>query len=255
MKLNPKLTGGLAWAGLIVVLAVPSADLLSKQNGNAATVITSDTDQIRTATVVSKPRAETGAKPAAVTEVATAGDPVDQFIKSGKKLPSYISDAPAELAEQKPAPTVKLVVPGTSTTASPAPMDVASVDPADVATPPQPYPASKRPRPPVVTTASVDTTPSAAAEQPLIIDEDVVSRRDAAVARVLEDDYPPAIVDGGALEEWDSGSLADYLERRGMMSGEASNYDEDGFFLDEGPNNDNARRRARRFPPSEFFLF
>ena len=107
MKLNPKLTGGLAWGGLIVILAVPSADLLTKPQSGAATVITSDTDQVRTASVAA-PAAQK--QPVAVT-VPTTPDPVDAYLASGKKLPSYISDAPAGQAGIEPAPTVQLQLP------------------------------------------------------------------------------------------------------------------------------------------------
>lgn len=253
MKLNPKLTGGLAWAGLVVVLAVPSADLLSKQNADTAVVMTSDVDPVRTATVVSQPRE--------AAEVATAADPVDQFIQSGKKLPSYISDAPAEVASTKPAPTVKLIVPGTTAAPQKAPLEVASLEPADIVVAPQPYPVSMRPQAQAMTTGSVSPSSSSVNEQPLIIDENATARRDAAVARVLENDgVQPSRIQADELEEWDSGSLAEYLERRGMMSGgqsqqaQASDYDADGFFLDEGPNNDRTPR-SRRLPPREFFLF
>jgi len=123
-----------------------------------------------------------------------------------------------------------------------------------------PYPASKRPLPVVpdpVETASVEQ------EAPLIIDEDLVARREEAVSRVLDEedfDDRPRVVTGDELEEWDSGSLAEYLERRGMMSEDqprqANNgdFDEDGFFLDEGPNNDD-RRLIRRARPRDFFFF
>ena len=37
MKLDAKLKGGLAWAGLVVILAVPSADILfGKSDGKAS---------------------------------------------------------------------------------------------------------------------------------------------------------------------------------------------------------------------------
>ena len=61
---------------------------------------------------------------------------------------------------------------------------------------------------------------------------------------------PEPVITGDQLEEWDSGSLAEYLARRGLMS-EAStaapverDYDPDGFFLDEGPNNNGRRSRV-----------
>ena len=40
MRLNSKLTWGLAWAGLAIVVAVPSADFLTGKGGKAA-VLTS----------------------------------------------------------------------------------------------------------------------------------------------------------------------------------------------------------------------
>lgn len=263
MKLNPKLTGGLAWAGLVVILAVPSADMLMKPQEQAgAATVTSGTDAIRTSSV-----------PAPVTEAVkpASEDPVDSYLASGRKLPSYISDAPAEVASRAPVKTPQLVVPTqpattgpgaqTATIAPPAAesvapsVDVAAIAPAGPVAPPTPYPASLRPKAPVATAVRQE-------EPPLIIDEDIVTRREAAVARVLDDDLGPrspgGFVRGDELEEWDSGSLADYLERRGMLNeneqqASASNYDPDGFFLDEGPNSD--VRLIRRVRPRDFFFF
>ena len=67
MRLNPKVTWGLAWTGLALVLAVPSADFLTGQFGkdarNAA-VLTSDIAPVKTAAV--EPAA-----PAKTTKVTT----------------------------------------------------------------------------------------------------------------------------------------------------------------------------------------
>jgi hypothetical protein len=66
---------------------------------------------------------------------------------------------------------------------------------------------------------------------------------------------PPApIVDDSA--NWDSESLRQYLERRGLLEGDsrsravvterdADEYDPDGFYLSDGPNNDRLTRRER----------
>ncbi len=262
MKLNSKLTGGLAWAGLIVVLAVPSADMLTKPQAGSAAHVTSDMDAIRTASVENAP-AVVAPTPAVRPASGSSADPVDSYLASGKKLPSYISDAPAEVASKAPATTVRLVVPDAGDAAErPASEEVAAVDSKGPLVAPVPYPASKRPVTPVVT-ASVDPA-SVSDEAPLILDEELIARREEAVARVLDDDgfeARPQVVTGDELEEWDSGSLAEYLERRGMMSedGErqanADDYDEDGFFLDEGPNNDDDRRLIRRVRPRNFFFF
>jgi hypothetical protein len=266
MKLNSKLTGGLAWAGLVVVLAVPSADILMGGKDDAAA--RQATDSIRTATVdvapqpkpvTSRPAAPATATTPVVTTpkttvAATGDDPVDAYISSGKKLPSYISDAPDAVVADKPVTVPRLVVPGTTQTPKPAATEVAIVPTMDAgAVAPIPYPASMRP-------AEKTTVATASeAEAPLIIDEELVERREEAVARVLEDDRR---IDGEELEEWDSGSLADYLERRGLISGgdgggqaDAGEFDEDGFFLDEGPNNSSGRRVVRRVRPNDFFFF
>ena len=266
MKLNSKLTGGLAWAGLILVLAVPSADILTKGQGGTAAHITSDMDAVKTVTSTEsigaplpqlRPAIVEG-QPAATT-TATTGDPVDTYIQKGRKLPSYISDAPTETASSEPASTG---TPSESSSQGIDEMQVASVDstPADPAiVAPIPYPIEKRPTAPVMT-ASVDPE-----EEPLILDENLVERRDAAVTAVLEDEPLPVapvapspnggFTGNGELEEWDSGSLADYLERRGMMSDGDTDYDSDGFFLDEGPNNNNDRPRRRRQPDNFFIIF
>jgi hypothetical protein len=229
-------------------------------------------DGMRTAEVAPQPAAATK-RPAAA--VAASDDVVDQYISTGKKLPSYISDAPAAVASTKPAPVTKLVVPTipTSGTAAPA-IDVASTGSTGVnpqSTAPTPYPASLRPNVPVIVTTPTTTTTTVATtaddEAPLILDEDLVARREAAVSAVLDEDVapvqPPRVISGDELEEWDSGSLADYLERRGMLSeGEAqasasSDFDEDGFFLNEGPNDSEGRRVVRRLPrrDNDFFFF
>lgn len=255
MKLNSKVTGGLAWAGLVLVLAVPSADMLTKPSAKSVTV-TSDMDAIETASVtpVVKPVAPATRKPAAATTAVT--DAVDDYVSSGKKLPSYISNAPATAA-QEPATTKPLVVPTTTTASTPA------VNPdgtfADdyqaglAAVAPEPYPASMRPKP----TTSTAALP-AGDEAPLIIDEEQLAQREAAIRPV--EPFVPAeseqIITEDELEEWDSGSLADYLERRGLISGsdQASEYDADGFFLSDGPNKSKAKRRHVN-DEVDFFLF
>ena len=93
MKINPKVTGALAWTGLVVVLAIPAANMLTGEP-EARANLTSDTQQVKTATAVpaAKPAAKPlvpsveakPAKPAAVVEsAATSGDAVADFVKSG----------------------------------------------------------------------------------------------------------------------------------------------------------------------------
>lgn len=202
MKLDAKVKGGLAWAGLIVILAVPAADILFGQQGASSATANA---AVTTAETAGKPGLKLPvAKPAVGTDpvqTASTGEsaPVDNFLKSGKKLPSYISDA--DEVQTTPAPvTVKPVAPVTT------PTQVATAAPVEK-TPPVPLPRSARPE-----TTTVATLPRQEAP-PLIVKEQPA----AAVDRFPLSDNE--VVTGDQLEEWDSGSLADYLERKGLMSG------------------------------------
>jgi hypothetical protein len=72
----------------------------------------------------------------------------------------------------------------------------------------------------------------------------------------------PRYITEDELADWDSGSLADYLERQNLIADAGSQanssaaFDQDGFFLDEGPNNreTRARSRSRRDFEDGFFL-
>jgi hypothetical protein len=242
MKLDAKVKGGLAWAGLVVILAVPAADILfGKSDGTSASAaVTADAQAGRPTLKAPALKAPAKIDPVETATVASE-DPVDKLLAKGKKLPSYISDGD-EVAAQPPV-KLKPVAPA----AQPAkgPTEVATVAPTE--TPPVPLPRSARPQ-----TTQVASLP--AEEKPLILDEKKVKQQQQQNAAVepfpLSDNQ---VVTGDQLEEWDSGSLADYLERKGLLSeanSQASeNYDPDGFFLDEGPN------RPRRQKDLDFFLF
>ncbi len=113
MVLDSKLKGSLAWLGLVVVLAVPAADLvLGKGAGPAAHPVAA---------------VQLPAQPP--TQPIT--DPVARRLASGKGLPSYISDADDAAPA---APLVALVPPPTRGTAAPVAL-----------TAPVPLPRSARP--------------------------------------------------------------------------------------------------------------
>lgn len=246
MKLDARLKGGLAWTGLFIVLAVPSAEILFGGRDQAPTA-PSASATIETSPKISvvpalKLPVKPGSSAGSATEVARSADPVDAFVKSGKPLPDYISDGDtASVAVTAP---VAPVAPA-GTPAGTDPIEVASL-PREA---PVPLPRTARPAAPVV---AAKPTPQA----PLIVDEDRVARNTPVEPFPLSEE--PPVVEADQLEEWDSGSLADYLERNGLMNGngaapqtEDSSYDPDGFFLDEGPN----RSRARRVDEDGFFLF
>ena len=254
MKINPKVTGALAWTGLVLVLAVPAADMLGGKPEAKAT-LTSDmdqvkvTDQVKTASV--KPVVPQPVKTETAAAPALTGDPVADFTKSGRKMPSYISgnDGPVVEVSTPAAPVKK---PGTVTvnpdgtidkpvTTLPATVqepEVASIKPDLVA--PVPLPASARPQRQTVTTLPAPT------DSPLILDEGTVASTGPLPPKdIVPDDR---LVTGDELDEWDSGSLADYLARKGLISeastsaAPSSSYDADGFFLSDGPN---GPRRSR----------
>ena len=249
MKLDAKVKGGLAWAGLVVILAVPAADILfGKSDGNAAaTAVTSDAQAGKTQLKLPAPKTSAATDP--IQTASTTDDAaVEKFLKSGKKLPSYISDGDAA-APQKPVATVKPAVPVTTKPATPAwvkaPTRVAT---APIEDPPVPLPRSARPK-----ATQVASLP--AEDKPLILDEQKVQQQEQAAA---VDPFPLSdegqVVTGDQLQEWDSGSLAEYLQRKGLMSESTSqasdDYDADGFYLDEGPN-----RPRRPKKDWDFFLF
>jgi hypothetical protein len=211
--------------------------IFGKSGANtAATAVSADASAATTGTKAP------ALKPAVATDpIQTAsvdgGKAVDKYIKSGKKLPSYISDADAV----QPAGAAPIKTPAIT----PAPTTVAA---APAETPPVPLPRSARPQP-----TQVASLP-AADEKPLIVDENKVQQDQAAVEPFPMSDQGQDVVTSDQLEEWDSGSLADYLEKKGLMteaSSQASgDYDSDGFYLDEGPNQ--VKRPKRDL---DFFLF
>lgn len=249
MKLDGKVKGGLAWAGLVVILAVPAANMVvgNPTSGTANSAVTT-ADASATKPLLKVPAA---AKPAATDPIQTASaatttDPVDKLLSKGKKLPSYISDgdsATAAPAAGKPAAPVTLK-PISPTTPIKSPTEVATVAPTE--TPPVPLPRDARPK-----ATAVASLP--ASEKPLIVDENKVKQQENAAVEPfpLSDDE---VVTGDQLEEWDSGSLADYLEQKGLLSQTSAedSYDPDGFFLDEGPN---VKKKKKPVQDDEFFFF
>lgn len=226
MKLDSRVKGGLAWAGLVVILAVPAADILTGKPTERAATLTSDIQPVK-----SNPL-----KPAVVNDPVTTasvapmqpGDPVENYVNKNKKLPSYISDGGTAVPRTPTA--IKPVAPAAVET------QVASLPVA----PPIPLPRSMRPTAPVVATAPVE-------EQPLIVDEGQLASSNA--------DAGDPVVTREQLAEWDSGSLEDYLAQAGLLDDSAEppqsadTYDPDGFFLSDGPNQP---RRIR--PPADLVI-
>lgn len=244
MALNRRLTTGLAWAGVALIFAVPSAEMISARMAPSEAAL-----PIGAPAQVPPAPAKVDPVTTAAIEPAKLADPVEKFILTGKPLPDYLSGGDATAARSPAAPASGLVLPVAPAKPQPlatpaqesAKVQVATVAPVK---PPIPMAATMRPRfrPPV--------------DQPLILDEAEVLSREALAspAPVYGPETNDRVVDADQLEEWDSGSLFDYLERRGLINDEPRSeasfedsfledeYDADGFFLSDGPNN---RRRFR----------
>lgn len=280
MKLDRRFTNGLAWAGALLVVGVPAADFLAgrltgaetprvavveTQDETAAAVVPAAVDARQPVETAARPPAETAETEDAPVEIAAAptsarpGDAVQDFIDSGRALPSYITGggtAATAPASQPAATTPAVTVPAATTPSTPPPA-VAATQPttpdggAQSVAPPQPtetvaalppkvapvpMPASMRP------VAAVRATPQ---EQPLIITEP-----SPIVTPTGRDD----LVTADDLEAWESGPLSDFLAQRQQQGSSASYRVQNnenamgsgGFWLDELPTD----RRGQRFPPA-----
>lgn len=262
MNIDRRITNGLAWAGVLLVVGVPTADLLSAQFMGSAPA--SKPAQIaviapiapvpaplsqRPTAPVAKPAAQvaavTPAKPAAtpVRPVAAAAaqtaDAVDAFLQSGRQMPSYITDAPAapgHAAANTPARPLITTTPA-SPSAAVDPIEVASIAPQKVA--PIPMPLSMRPQP----------IAAALVRDPVVVRPGLTPAEPALIVR------PPADVTAADLQDWETGPLADFLAQRQAGNGYVDpNVDANGFFLDEGPNRSRRDRIiAREAEPFVFF--
>ena len=244
MQIDRRITNGLAWAGALLVVGIPAADLLSAQflgNGPTAQVAV-----IEPVAPVPAPASQRPAEPVKVAEAAPVkpvapapaaaanpADPLNSYLQSGKKLPSYITGGAEETAPATPAaaaPTTAPVVPAPATAAAeparppiapPAAPAAVATDPVQVASlPPQkvapvPMPLSMRP-------ASVAVRAPSPSEQVFIPPS--VSRN-----------APPAAVTADDLQDWESGPLSEFLANRQQQAEAPSDYRPGGFYLDEAP--------------------
>lgn len=247
MKLDSKLKGGLAWAGLVVVLAVPAANvLMGKPIEQVKSVTTSDTAVIPTADPAKQ------ALDPIKTASVDAKDPVKVYLDKGKKLPSYISDASAPASVPAATPAKPAAVANVPT--KPAAVELAKPAAETTASaPPVPLPRSARPK--TTEVASISPAPATtSADKPLILDDKQVAAAKQVEPFPMSDGGNDQVVREDQLEEWDSGSLADYLERKGLVSdstdqgaqpADESQYE--GWLVDDG-------RPARR-QRNELWLF
>jgi hypothetical protein len=242
MRLNSKWTWGLAWAGLAVVIAVPSLDLFTGKSGKAAALLTSTTEPVKTAAVTTTvtPNGIT-ITPTGTAAPASSGDPVDNYLKTNKALPNYITGANAPSAD---APTQVATIDPTPPVVAPVPFPAR---PPDVDTPAALPPAGTAPQ-----TANVDSSST-----PYVIDEPAPATQQAALGQPAGPIPPEPIIDDSV--QWHTKSLERYLDQNGLMDNTPSrstasvtvvnradsNFDANGFYLSDGPNNVRAERRQR----------
>ena len=285
MQIDRRVTNGLAWAGVLLVVGIPTADLLSAQFlGDPTPVATPQIavvqriapvpaplsqrpaapvepeTQVATVTpaapVVVAPPAKSAVQVAAVTPtkpvvtsptVKPAADTVNAvnaWLDAGKPLPSYITDEPSAAQPTQVAVTPPVRAPIVTTPAG-APIGIDPVQVASIQQPPKiapmPMPLSMRPTPVAIVRPGVNSVPVT-----------VGPNNDLIVATPGSGPRPPANIDAQELEDWESGPLTEFLAERQGSRADVT-YDDDGFFLDQGPNRQ--PRRDRVIGPADDFFF
>jgi hypothetical protein len=277
MSIDRRITNGLAWAGVLLVVGVPTADLLSAQlMGNTAPAnppVVAVVERVapmpaplsqRPSAPVVQPAAQvatvvpakpvpplvTPAKPAEqVADVVPAkpvvATPVRPAAQTADAVDAWLNSGKALPGyitdESQPTQVVATPPARTPIVTTPSteidPIEVAAIPPQKVA--PTPMPLSMRPRPVAVAVAP---------PQDIVIPSGLAPATPAVVVR------PPGNVTANDLEDWETGPLSEFLAQR--QAGNAyvdPNYDADGFYLDQGPN-----RRPRTIRPDvedePFFL-
>ncbi|MGV8855417.1 MAG: hypothetical protein ACOH2L_12300 [Devosia sp.] len=281
MKIDRRITNGLAWAGVVLVVGVPLADMVSAQvmgdgsDGRPVQIAMIEpvaaparvapipmAASARPAAPVAKPvvqSAAVAARPVAPVAVAvakpvvsaaaridatTTGSVVDSYLQSGKPMPSYITGA----SQSQPA----------APSAAPALSPIIAV-PAVPA-----VPAAAAPTAPTVPVETASLTPDRIAPMPmplsmrpapvLIVPD--VSRTQTQTFQVGPSGgrRSSATVTSRDLQDWESGPLSEFLARRQAAGGKVDpNYDPDGFYLDQGPNA--APNRDRLIGPADEVFF
>lgn len=285
MLFNRSLTNVLAWTGALLVVGVPVADLVLRQFGSATpqsvASVNAPVDEVVATPAVSAPQPQVPepvaesepepVAPAASTPVVSApavsappaataasttppagDDPVDAFMRSGRALPSYITgeaDATPTAVAPAPQPVAPAPAPArTDVAATPASPTVATPAPAPAVAAPAPTPAAPPPR--------VVTLPTPVSERPPSV------ARPAPAAPPLVVERPQRVVSAEELEDWESGPLSEFLERRQAGSGNGQtvydpydDYDPNGFFLDQGPNRRQNRDAPQGWSGGNFYPF
>lgn len=267
MKLDRRLTNGLAWAGALLVVGVPVADYFIGRFEQSQPVQVSVVDAGNSLSTVSPvPEVSRPEMPAPVDTAAAGGDAVQSYLDTGRALPSYITGEDVPAAAEPPIETAALPRPAAPVTAPASAAEAPVAPPAVTETPaaqtrpvietvaalppkvaPVPMPLSMRPATPVAVAPSAPV---------LILDEPAPVVTTAPVRQpspVLVE--PPGVVTADDLEGWETGPLSDFLAQRQQAGSSAvyrvepsaDAYPAEGFWLDDAPR---STRRDRTFPPA-----
>lgn len=236
MSLRRKVTGALAWVGLVIVVAVPAAELVSsrlvpmltggasanKLDEPAKPAATPAAEPAPAAAAAVAPAAESAAPAPAVVAAKPADEPgaasndtaLDEYLSSGRTLPGYLTPSKARGDAAKGGDTPAAAPPATTSGDLPAA--------APAATPPAP--ASAKPAvaagsdlPRLDAEAPAETAPAAAtpdvAAVPAVVPVPLPAKarpKPVVAPTVTEDEF----------RGWKSGSLEDYLKQQGLLSAE-----------------------------------
>lgn len=235
MELRRRVTGALAWAGLVLIVAVPSVELVRDKlfAKSAMTVTTAKAEApavvvpikakpkpavvVASTPVAPQPAVKPMIQPAAPSTVVASttppvesgGDAVKDYLAANKKLPDYITGSTSTApAAQVPAQQLPTALPGTgdsAATASPAPVFSA---------PAGGEPAADQP----TDVATIDAQPVVPDVPPIPMPATARPRPQAVGQTITEAD----------LKDWKSGTLEDYLRAHGLLADGADNGDSGG---------------------------
>jgi hypothetical protein len=191
-------TSGLAWAGLVVVVAVPAVEVVkSRLAPDDEVALASPLEPVKrpvATPVVERTEVEEAAAASvpAITPSTAKGSALQQYLATGKKLPDYITTAPSS-TEKAPAPQVVAAVPAKPAATTPAPAAPAAASAPAIASVPAP-PAAEQ-------VAATNPAPAPVPMAP-------AARPKPAAKIVTEAD----------LKDWKSGTLEDFLKQRGLLT-------------------------------------
>ncbi len=249
MELRRTLTGGLAWAGLVVVVAVPAVEivrskLVHERAGTVQTVAEIEAPALPSATVPVVPAGEKkaagiaakptvvvhAAAPAAVSSAETPTMPVAATPSVKQTSVSTVATTTPVVPKAVPSKSSSLPASPVATAATTTPSGNDTALDKYLATG-KPLPsylkASPPPAAPIV--QPVGVAPTAGAAQVASTDESggVILSTDTPAAAPPPVPMPVAarpkiasqrLVTEADLKGWKSGSLADYLRQRGLLS-------------------------------------